>query len=159
MEQWRNLIHINRNFQKAVNLQLDIGDHGRIEHYIPTRSSMLILRRYLKAVTGEAKEHATVLIGPYGKGKSHLLLVLLSILSCDLPQSVFEKIKITDPETADLVTQIRKENKKYLPVLVSSVPGVFHESDFIIRTARGIREKWFVGYCTETAFTEALRIA
>lgn len=67
MEQWRNLIHINRNFQKAVNLQLDIGDHGRIEHYIPTRSSMLILRRYLKAVTGEAKEHATVLIGPYGK--------------------------------------------------------------------------------------------
>ena len=74
MEQWRNLIHINRNFQKAVNLQLDIGDHGRIEHYIPTRSSMLILRRYLKAVTGEAKEHATVLIGPYGKGKSHLLL-------------------------------------------------------------------------------------
>ena len=48
MEQWRNLIHINRNFQKAVNLQLDIGDHGRIEHYIPTRSSMLILRRYLK---------------------------------------------------------------------------------------------------------------
>ena len=34
MEQWRNLIHINRNFQKAVNLQLDIGDHGRIEHYI-----------------------------------------------------------------------------------------------------------------------------
>lgn len=49
MEQWRNLIHINRNFQKAVNLQLDIGDHGRIEHYIPTRSSMLILRRYLKA--------------------------------------------------------------------------------------------------------------
>ena len=93
MEQWRNLIHINRNFQKAVNLQLDIRDHGRIEHYIPTRSSMLILRRYLKAVTGEAKEHATVLIGPYGKGKSHLLLVLLSILSCDLPQSVFEKIR------------------------------------------------------------------
>ena len=81
MEQWRNLIHINRNFQKAVNLQLDIGDHGRIEHYIPTRSSMLILRRYLKAVTGEAKEHATVLIGPYGKGKSHLLLVLMYLLN------------------------------------------------------------------------------
>lgn len=148
MEQWRNLIHINRNFQKAVNLQLDIGDHGRIEHYIPTRSSMLILRRYLKAVTGEAKEHATVLIGPYGKGKSHLLLVLLSILSCDLPQSVFEKIKITDPETADLVTQIRKENKKIFTGIGFFCTGVFHESDFIIRTARGIREKWFVGYCT-----------
>lgn len=28
MEQWRNLIHINRNFQKAVNLQLDIGSAG-----------------------------------------------------------------------------------------------------------------------------------
>ena len=76
MEQWRNLIHINRNFQKAVNLQLDIGDHGRIEHYIPTRSSMLILRRYLKAVTGEAKEHATVLIGV----SIPLILVLLGVI-------------------------------------------------------------------------------
>ena len=117
MEQWRNLIHINRNFQKAVNLQLDIGNHGRIENYIPTRSSMLILNRYLRAVMGEAKEHATVLIGPYGKGKSHLLLVLLSILSGDLPQTVFDKIQVTDKETADLVTKIKQENKKYLPVL------------------------------------------
>ena len=32
MEQWKKLIHINRNFQKAVNLQLDIGNHGRIEN-------------------------------------------------------------------------------------------------------------------------------
>lgn len=158
MEQWRNLIHINRNFQKAVNLQLDIGDHGRIEHYIPTRSSMLILRRYLKAVTGEAKEHATVLIGPYGKGKSHLLLVLLSILSCDLPQSVFEKIKITDPETADLVTQIRKENKKYLPVLVSSVPGFSMNQILLFALREALEKNGLSDIAPETAFTEALRI-
>ena len=158
MEQWRYLILIFRNFQKAVNLQLDIGDHGRIEHYIPTRSSMLILRRYLKAVTGEAKEHATVLIGPYGKGKSHLLLVLLSILSCDLPQSVFEKIKITDPETADLVTQIRKENKKYLPVLVSGVPGFSMNQILLFALREALEKNGLSDIAPETAFTEALRI-
>lgn len=29
------------------------------------------------------KEQATLLVGPYGKGKSHLLLVLLAILSME----------------------------------------------------------------------------
>lgn len=69
MEQWRNLIHINRNFQKAVNLQLDIGDHGRIEHYIPTRSSMLILRRYLKSCDGRGKRTCNCFNRSVWKGK------------------------------------------------------------------------------------------
>ena len=48
MEQWRNLIHINRNFQKAVNLQLDIGDHGRIEHcfqFFPVTCHRVFLKK------------------------------------------------------------------------------------------------------------------
>ena len=50
--------------------------------YIPTKSSLVILEDYLNAVLNN-KEQATLLVGPYGKGKSHLLLVLLSILSMD----------------------------------------------------------------------------
>ena len=158
MEQWRNLIHINRNFQKAVNLQLDIGNHGRIENYIPTRSSMLILNRYLRAVMGEAKEHATVLIGPYGKGKSHLLLVLLSILSGDLPQTVFDKIQVTDKETADLVTKIKQENKKYLPVLISSIPGFSMNQILLFALREALEKNNLSDIAPETAFTEALKI-
>ena len=104
------------------------------------------------------KEHATVLIGPYGKGKSHLLLVLLSILSCDLPQIVFEKIKNTDQETADLVTQIRQENKKYLPVLVSSIPGFSMNQILLFALREALEKNGLSDIAPETAFTEAIKI-
>ena len=77
MKHLLNLIQINRSFQKSVNLQLDLEDYERIGSYIPTRSSVAILKRYLENVSGKNSNNATILIGPYGKGKSHLLLVLL----------------------------------------------------------------------------------
>ena len=74
------LIQINHSFQKSVNLQLDLDNYERIGSYIPTRSSIAILKRYWNIVSGKSGESASVLIGPYGKGKSHLLLVLLALL-------------------------------------------------------------------------------
>ena len=74
------LIQINHSFQKSVNLQLDLDNYERIGSYIPTRSSIAVMNRYWDVVTGRSKENASILIGPYGKGKSHLLLVLLSLL-------------------------------------------------------------------------------
>ena len=47
---------------------------------------------YLRAVI-ENKEQATLLIGPYGKGKSHLLLVLLAALSMERNEKNDEVIK------------------------------------------------------------------
>ena len=66
------LIQTNQSFRKSVNLQLDMGNYERIGNYIPTRSSVAILDRYFAAVAGKTAENATILIGPYGKGKSHL---------------------------------------------------------------------------------------
>ena len=80
MRKCMKLIQTNRNFQKSVNLQLDLGNYERIESYIPTRSSVAILDRYFMPFNGKQTENATILIGPYGKGKSHLLLVLLALL-------------------------------------------------------------------------------
>ena len=40
------LIQINHSFQKSVNLQLDLDNYERIGSYIPTRSSIAILKRY-----------------------------------------------------------------------------------------------------------------
>ena len=80
MNHLMKLIQINHSFQKSVNLQLDLDNYERIGSYIPTRSSIAILKRYWNIVSGKSGESASVLIGPYGKGKSHLLLVLLALL-------------------------------------------------------------------------------
>ncbi len=121
MEQLKKYITIDRRFQKSVNLYLDLGDRDRINSYIPTHSSLLALKYYLKNFLGKQTEHATIFIGPYGKGKSHLLLLLLAFLGCrqECFQEIFSKIRQMDPELADMVKQMCEEKKKFLPVLVS----------------------------------------
>ena len=66
-----------------------------------------------------------VLIGPYGKGKSHLLLVLLSILSQTYQMSAINKlvqrIAAVNPDTTVHINNNVMENQgQFLPVLISA---------------------------------------
>ena len=86
------LIKIDNRFEKSVNLTLDLYVQDKIDGYIPTRSSVNVLDSYINEVRSFSGNRATVLIGPYGKGKSHLLLVLLSILSQTCQMSAINKL-------------------------------------------------------------------
>ena len=78
--QLRDYVKFNSDFRDSVNLYLDLNKVDKIRSYIPTKSSVDILEQYLDAVL-DNKQHSTLLIGPYGKGKSHLLLMLLAALT------------------------------------------------------------------------------
>lgn len=78
--QLRDYVRFNSDFRDSVNLYLDLNKVDKIKSYIPTKSSVDILEQYLDAVL-DNKQHSTLLIGPYGKGKSHLLLMLLAALT------------------------------------------------------------------------------
>ena len=104
------LISFNDDFRTSVNLYLSLNKPEKIRSYIPTKSSTAILNDYLNSVINN-KEQATMLVGPYGKGKSHLLLILLSILSLDrdkdentkLVNDLINKISISEGEGSDVV--------------------------------------------------------
>lgn len=120
-----DLIKVNENFQFSVNLQFDINNINKIKEYIPTKDACEVLKFYLQNILG-SKNRASTLIGPYGKGKSHLLLVLISLLSdyeeCDEKTitSFIEKIKIVDEETYNLINEIRTQKIKLLPIIINS---------------------------------------
>lgn len=65
----KNFVNVDTRFQKSINLTLDTGDMALVNRYIPTRSSVSILKQYLTNIVRGQGEHATILIGPYGKGK------------------------------------------------------------------------------------------
>ena len=67
------VVQFNSSFKTAVNLYLSLNKKEKVLSYIPTKSSLQFIDEYLNAVI-ENKEQATLLVGPYGKGKSHLLL-------------------------------------------------------------------------------------
>ena len=76
------IVKLNGNFKNSINLYLNLNKKEKIDSYIPTKSSVDILEQYLDAVL-DNKQHSTLLIGPYGKGKSHLLLMLLATLTLE----------------------------------------------------------------------------
>ncbi|MBP3263591.1 hypothetical protein, partial [Pseudobutyrivibrio sp.] len=75
-------IQVNNSFKTAVNLYLSLNKTEKVLNYIPTKASVAILKDFMNAVITN-KEQSSLLVGPYGKGKSHLLLVLLAILSLE----------------------------------------------------------------------------
>ena len=75
----KDWVKIDKRFENSVNLYLDLDNRSKIDNYVYTRSSQDIIDYYLDNIAKD-REHATMLIGPYGKGKSHMLLVLLDRL-------------------------------------------------------------------------------
>ena len=81
MSELQSIIKIDNNFQKSINLQLDIGNEDKVGKYIATESSMLIENEYINSIKNKHTGRATIIVGPYGKWKSNLLLDLISKLS------------------------------------------------------------------------------
>jgi hypothetical protein len=156
MEQLTKLIQIDHNFRKSVNLELDLGDEQRVGSYIPTRSSVIILRKYIETIVGKNTDTSTILIGPYGKGKSHLLLVLLSLLNGSLPQKVWNKITAIDPEIKNLAKRMNEGQEKYLPVLVSAMPGNDLNQAFVQALSVALQREKLDDVAPETYYSQAL---
>ena len=126
------LVKIDNRFEKSVNLLLDLYAQDKIDGYIPTRSSVKILGEYIHEVCNYSGNRATVLIGPYGKGKSHLLLVLMKILSQTCQTSVvdnlIQKIAAVNQEVADEIKDVLNTKGPFLPVILSAGNGTLNQA-------------------------------
>lgn len=124
---YKDFIKADEGFQYSINLQYDLNKNSKITGYIPTSASVEILKSYLTNIYYDSKDRASILVGPYGKGKSHLLLILLAILSMkneDEEQKTIDflcsKIGNIDNEVKKMIAEIREQNKKLLPVIINS---------------------------------------
>lgn len=159
MKKCMKFIQTNQSFRKSVNLQLDLGNYERIGSYIPTRSSVAILERYFISLEGKNHENATILIGPYGKGKSHLLLVLLSLLQGkkDENAKLLEKIeKSVDGKATPHMHAVIEKEKKYLPVLISPITGQDLNQTFILALREALIREDMEHIAPESYYSEAV---
>lgn len=157
------LIEVDERFKNSINLQLDLKKADRALGYIPTKPSVAILKSYLSSIIGN-REKATVLIGPYGKGKSHLLLVLLTILTLDrndynekIVLKIADSIKEVDDSVAKTIIEIWESNKKFLPIIISSTQGDLNQA-FLLGLNDAIKTAGLLDIIPETYYTEAVKI-
>ena len=158
--QLRDYVKFNSDFRDSVNLYLDLNKEDKIRSYIPTKSSVDILEQYLDAVL-DNKQHSTLLIGPYGKGKSHLLLMLLAALTLennpkndDLMHELENKIKKVN---ADVQKKVAKAygQKKYLPVLIMSTQGDLNQA-FLVGLNEALKREKLTSITPDTFYTYAV---
>lgn len=133
---YNELVEVNQGFQSSVNLEYDLNNIDKIRGYIPTEQSVKVLGSFLYSFyyNTEPQNRATVLIGPYGRGKSHLLLVLTALTSLDVSAKsntekenarkiqieLCNKIVHVNKEVGVLARVIVDSNIRALPVIINS---------------------------------------
>lgn len=166
MEKYKlgDIIKFNSSFKTAINLYLSLNKKEKILNYIPTKSSVAFMDQYINAVL-EDKEQATLLVGPYGKGKSHLLLVLLAFLSLErndentkIINVLIEKIKAVDEIGESVARHIQKiwNKKKFLPVIINDSKGDLNQ-DFLFAMNDALKREGLDSLCPDTFYSIAVK--
>lgn len=117
----RNMISVAPGFQYSVNIGYDLGNDNKLINFIPTKSAMELLEDILLSVSPTSSDRARVLIGAYGKGKSHIILTILSLLmkrDKTLFKQLMPKVE-EDPRLLQLVRNYYESDNKILPVIIS----------------------------------------
>lgn len=165
---FREIVQINKKFQKSINMRLDYNRPEKIESYIPTRASVQVLKSYLNQFADRSSVKSTILIGPYGKGKSHLLLVLLALLSkknqeSDNPklrqmlQRIVLKLEEKDTEAGACAKTIVEEKRYYLPILISGAQSDLRRA-LLLSLKEGLVREGLEDIAPNTYFEEAKKM-
>jgi len=109
-----DFIKISKGFAYSVNIKWDLHNLEKINSYVPTKQSLEISKQILKDQKG-----AHLLVGSYGTGKSHLVSVLISLISGKYSTSelvdLLEKIKNSDNDLfAKISSVLDKKSRKII---------------------------------------------
>ena len=157
-------VQFNSSFKTAVNLYLSLNKKEKVLSYIPTKSSLQFVDEYLNAVI-ENKEQATLLVGPYGKGKSHLLLVILAILSLERDKEntktikelcrKFKQVEEVGPKVAEKIDLIWNQKGRFLPVIINDSKGDLDQA-FLMALNDALKRNDLLDVAPETYFSIAI---
>jgi hypothetical protein len=136
------MISVASGFQYSVNIGYDLNNDDKLKNFIPTKSALTLLKDILSSTAPDATERARVLVGAYGKGKSHIILTILSMLM-QRDQSLFTHLmpKINeDPELKQLVDNYYSDKKnRILPVIINGTSGSLPQA-FLLALQRTLDE-------------------
>lgn len=152
----------SEGFQYSINLQYDLGNNNKVDGYIPTINTVEILKSYLKVAYDSKGDKSTVLVGPYGKGKSHLFLVLLALLHNKKENKksinkLIDKISIVDESTAQLCRIIVDDNIKLLPVIING-NYVDLQQSFLVALDEALKNNGLTNIMPNTYFDSVVQV-
>ena len=150
------MISIASGFQYSVNIGYDLNNEDKKKNFIPTASALHLLEEILRSTAPSSTERARVLIGAYGKGKSHVMLMVLSLLmKKDL--ALFEHIlsKLSGTTLYQSILNYYESTDKILPVIVTGSNTSLTQS-FLLALQRTLSSNDLLDILPETNYKAAV---
>lgn len=154
----KQMINIAKGFQTSVNIAFDLGNEEKVRGFIPTQSSLDIIEDVLLSTSYSSTQRARILIGAYGRGKSHIVLVLLSMLfnkDAGLFRVILNKMQNSNPDLYHFAIDYLKSEQKILPIIVRGSSASLSQS-FLSALQQTLNEESFSDLMPETHYSAAL---
>jgi len=152
------MISVASGFQYSVNIGYDLNNEEKIKNFIPTASALGLLEDILLSTLPSSTDRARVLIGAYGKGKSHIMLMILSLLmKKDL--SLFEKTlaKIKGTKLHQSIINYYDSEERILPIIVTGSNTSLTQA-FLLALRRTLSSNDFLDIMPETNYEAAINV-
>lgn len=152
------MISVASGFQYSVNIGYDLNNEDKIKNFIPTASALGLLEDILLSTLHSSTDRARVLIGAYGKGKSHIMLLILSLLmKKDL--SLFEKAleKIKGTKLYQSILNYYESEEKILPIIVTGSNTSLTQA-FLLALQRTLSSSDFLDIMPETNYGASVAV-
>ena len=151
-------IEVAKGFQTSVNIAYDINNTSKVSGFIPTLSSLDIIEDVLLSTAPTSTERARILIGAYGRGKSHIILVLLSLLfkkDKEAFSALLEKMKVSNPKLYDYTNEYLDSSRKLLPIVVGGSSASLTQS-FLFALQQALNDQNLNELMPETHFKASI---
>lgn len=153
------MISVASGFQYSVNIGYDLSSDEKLKNFIPTKSALNLLEEILLSTADSSTERSRVLIGAYGKGKSHIVLSILSILlKRDL--SLFEKMLPKLEEHSKIkqcVLNYYESANRILPVVITGSNTSLSQA-FLLALQRTLSDNDLLDVMPETNYKAAISV-
>lgn len=153
------IFSIAPGFQYSINIGFDLNDNDKLKNFIPTQAAFSLLEEILLSTALNSTERSRILIGAYGRGKSHIVLMIMSILM-KRELTLFSKMMpklAANHRLFQLVRNYYDGNKKILPVIISGSSTNLTQS-FLLALQRTLAENHLLHTMPETNYHAAISV-
>jgi len=153
------MISVASGFQYSVNIGYDLNNDDKLKNFIPTRSALALMEDILLSTNPTSTERARVLIGAYGKGKSHIVLTVLAMLM-KRNKVLFEKLNSKIDENRRLrqiVDNYYDSNNKILPIIITGSNTSLPQA-FLLALQRTLSINGLLDVMPETNYKAAVQV-
>lgn len=154
-----DMISVSAGFQYSVNIGYDLHNKEKLRNFIPTQSALQLLEDVLLSTSATSTERSRILIGAYGKGKSHIVLMILSMLLQE-DISLFEKMMPKLSENLRLfqcVQNYYESKNKILPVVITGSNTSLTQA-FLLALQRTLSDNDLLDVMPETNYRAAIAV-